>query len=194
LVNVKDVPPSLAHLKQGRNKSMAKNLFYLMDSEKPNAKFMVWAHNTHIANDTSRKTVGFHLRQKLGDKYYGLSLECNEGTFQTRVMLPDGYWAELKPDTLLPAAPLTLSWYLSQAVKNNAFINLRSPSSNSVIEKWLATPVNTTTGVYVFRGASQNYETRTLKGYYDGIVFIQHSTPVHPTKNALTRSARKIGF
>ncbi len=192
--NVNEIPASLSHLKQNRSESMAKNLFYLMDKEKPAAKFMVWAHNYHISTDTAEKTTGHYLQERLGNNYYALGFDCKEGTFQSRVLLPDGYWGELQADTIVTVQK-RLSWYLSQFTKKNAFINLRAPVSHLIVKKWLETPISVNSGWWKYRGADQNHEVRTLKGgYYDGIVYIERSTPVSPTKNALTRSANKIGF
>lgn len=192
--NVKETPSSLLHLKRNRSESMAKNLFYLMDKEKPAAKFMVWAYNWHISNDTAGKSTGYYLRQQLGNRYYALGLECKEGTFQTRVLQPDGYLAELKTDTILPGAAKSLTWYLSQADKGNAFFNFRSNVSNPVIKKWFETPIRFGAGTWLYRGAMQNQGTTLLRNKYDGIVYIERSTPVQPTKNALFRSEKKLGF
>jgi erythromycin esterase len=192
--SVQETPPSLLHLKQTRSSSMAKNLFYLMDKEKPAAKFMVWAYNWHISNDTAGKSTGYYVRQKLGSGYYALGFECNEGTFQTRVLQPDGYWAELKTDTILSGPSKSLTWYLSQVDKGNAFFNFRSGVTNPVIKKWFETPIRFGAGGWLFKGASQNQGTTFLRNKYDGILYIERSTPARPTINALKRSKEKIGF
>ena len=45
-----------------------------------------------------------------------------------------------------------------------------------------------------FDALLKNFETRELKGFYDGIIYIERSTPAQPTKNAIERSVNKIEF
>jgi erythromycin esterase len=192
-VNVKDVPASLSSKKLGRDDYMYQNMLYLMKKERQNTKFMFWAHNDHIANNEAEKKVGYHLRQRFGNKYYALGLECNQGTFQARVLLPDGYWGDLKEDTILPVQK-SVDWYLARTEKGNLFIDLRSTSSNLVVNTWLESPIRYGRGNWGYRGSNENFEIRKLKDFYDGILFIERSTPVRPTKNALARSKNRIGF
>jgi erythromycin esterase len=193
LANLKDPPPGLASPKLERYQYLGPNALYLIDKEKPGTKFMIWAHNFHIGNNAKERTLGFQLRQRLGPAYYALGLDCSQGTFQSRVMLPDSTWGELKADTLLPA-PKSVAWYLTQAKKGNLFIDLRAPASNPVVEKWLATPRRFVDGTWRYRGAKENYVILKPKDFYNGILFIERSTPAHPTQNARHRSANGIGF
>lgn len=192
-VNVEEVPPSLSHLKKTRSEFMADNLFYLLDKEKPSGKFMYWAHNYHISTDTAKKTTGYYLQKRLGNAYYGLAFHAKQGTFQTRVLLPDGFWGELKADTI-SSVPKSLEWYLSEAGLKDAFFHLRTTVPNAIVQKWLKVPIRINTGHWVYRGTSLNHESKILKGLYDGIVYIERSTPVRPTKNATSRSSKNIGF
>ena len=73
-------------------------------------------------------------------------------------------------------------------------VNSFQPSSNFVIDKWLESYIRFGRGNWIYRGAKENFEIKKLKGFYDGILFIERSTPVHPTKNALARSESRIGF
>ena len=194
LASLQETPPSLTSKKLGRNQYMAQNLLYLIEKEKPDTKFMVWAHNGHISNFVEEETVGAHLKKRFGNKYYALSLKCGQGTFRTRELLPDNFMGDLKADTILPAEK-SLGWYLSRVQKGNFFIDLRPASPNPVVEKWMATPIKFGSDGWVHNNAKQNnYETRKLKGLYDGIIFIEHSTPANPTKNTKYRSANRIGI
>ena len=195
---VNDLPSSLSSGKLARDDYMAQNMLYLLQTERQNTKFILWAHNDHISIDTVNyfpggKTVGFHLRQWFGDKYYALGLLCNEGTFTARVLLPDGYWGELKADTIM-SFQKSVTWHLEQTRKGNLFIDLRMASSNPVLDKWLDTPGKVGNGSWLYKGASENSKTQRIKGLLDGIIFIGHSTPSHPTRNAVASSAAKIGF
>jgi erythromycin esterase len=192
-VNVEDVPAALASKKLGRDEYMAQNLLYIMEKERPGTKFMIWQHDWHISKRPKDKTLGHLLQQTFGDKYYGISIQCSEGTFQSRVLMPDGMWGDLKADTLLPQQQ-SLGWHLAQTGKKILFINLRKPAPNPVVAKWLQTPIRFNEGHWGSRSAKENIDTGKIKELYDGILFIERSTPAHPTKNAMERSASRIGF
>jgi erythromycin esterase-like protein len=192
-VNVKDVPPALAANKLMRDEYMAQNLLYIMEKEMPNTKFMVWQHNWHISNRPDKKTLGYNLHQRLGTKYYGIGFECNEGLFMARELMPDGTWGDIKADTLLPVQK-SIAWYLLQTGKKKLFIHLRNTVSNPLVENWMETPIRFNVGGWLYRAAKENFDMDKVKDLYDGILFIERSTPVHPTKIAVERSKARIGF
>lgn len=189
------VPPSFASKKLDRVDYMWQNLLYIMEKERPNTRFMFWAHNYHISSngETDQKSVGYFLRQKLMDRYYALRLLSYEGTFQARELLPDNAWGDLTIDTLI-GVPKSINWHFVQTGKPYLFVDLRQAASNPVVNKWLDSPSSFSEGIWMHRKANENFEIRKLKGICDGIFFVQRSTPVHPTKNALARSKGRIGF
>lgn len=191
--NVKDVPPSFASKKSDRDEYMWQNMLYLMERERPNTKFMFWAHNYHVSSNDPVKSIGYFLRQKFHDRYYALGLECYEGTFQARELLPDNSWGDLKVDTLHVVSNST-NWHFAQIGSPYLFVDLRQASANPIVSKWLDTPSSFGEGNWINRSTKENFVIEKLKGLYDGIFFIQRSTPVHPTKNASARSKSRIGF
>ena len=196
--NIHDLPAPLAASRLARDEYMAQNLFYLMQHERPNTKFIAWAHNDHIEVDTvdyfpGGKTIGFHLRQRLGSKYYALGMICNKGTFTSRLLQSDGYWGALQADTIL-AFEKSFAWDLSQNGKANLLIDFRPSISDPFIDKWLDSPGKVGNGSWVYKGPNKNFKIQRLKSLFDGVIFIEQSTPSHPTTNALVRSNAKIGF
>lgn len=192
-VNVKDIPAALASNKLERDEYMAQNLLFIMDRERPGTKFIVWQHNSHVSKRSDPKLLGYYLQKELGDKYFSIGFECYEGTFLTRALLPDGFWGELKVDTILPV-PKSIGWYLKRTGKKKLFLDLRNAASNPLVDKWLETPIRFSRGNWMHRNASENFETLKLKGLYDGILFTERSTPTHPTKMAKAMSAARQGF
>ena len=192
LANIKDTTFSLSPPMLTRSQYMGQNVLYFLDKEPVGTKFMVWAHNGHIAHP-GLTNVGGRLKERLGDKYFALGFQCNEGIFLSRVQLPDSTWGDLVKDTIRPLEK-DLSWYFSRSNKGNAFIVLRSTASNPIIEKWLETPRKMNVGFWLYRGSAKNFATRSLKNYWDGVLFIERTTASHPTRNALVRSANRIGF
>jgi erythromycin esterase len=190
---VKNIPSSLMDDTLRRDDYMVKNLIYIIQNEQPNAKFIFWAHNGHVSNRSRDKTVGYYLRTAFGDKYYALGMECYQGTFGARELLPDGHWGLIKVDTLLPIEK-SVAWHLKQTGMGTIFVNWRSTYTNIVVDKWLDTPAKFANGGWAHRNTSENVETKKLKNAFDGILYIDLSTPTHPTANALARCKAGIGF
>jgi len=199
--NIKDTTLSfLPKPKQGRDEYMIENVRYLLDKAEPNTKFMLWAHHSHIgANNSFGINIGSYLKQRLGNSYYALDLDCNEGTFQSRVALPDGKFGELKTDTIPSGPEQSLSWYLSQVDKSPLFVDFSSIHGNPTVAKWLEKPKEFTWAGWAYGSDKQhkptpNHQDVSIKGYFDGVLFVERTTPARPTKNALERSTNKIGF
>jgi erythromycin esterase-like protein len=190
-----------------RSISMAENLMYLVDREGLEVKFVVWEHNSHIARDTwnvsdfrdtrnGSNLMGYQLRRKYGDGYYAFSIEFNQGSFQTRSLLPDNILGDLKEVTLPPAPEGSLPWYLSRTNVGNLILNLHAPVDNPVVEQWLHSPHKVYLVSWVNSGESQDdYITELeVKRFYDGIIFIDRTTATRPTANALKTAARREGL
>ncbi|MGB4773207.1 MAG: erythromycin esterase family protein [Chitinophagaceae bacterium] len=70
-----------------RDKVMAGNLFWLMDSVYPGKKIIIWAHNGHIGRTSSEgnpnKWMGQYISEKYKEKSYHIGLFAREGeTFE----------------------------------------------------------------------------------------------------------------
>lgn len=193
LANLKDPPSSLTSKKLGRDDYMGQILLYIIDNAKPGTKFIIVSHNDHVINDPVDNRVGHQLKQRFGDKYYALALNCYQGTYQSRIVLPDGYWAALKIDTI-PPLEKTINWYLHGTNIERFFIDLRSGLPDAIVEKWQETSQKFNNGRWRDRASDANYNYLVLKGSFDGILFIEQSTPAHPTRNTLERTSKKIGF
>ncbi|MEO7486111.1 MAG: erythromycin esterase family protein [Ferruginibacter sp.] len=199
--NIQDTTLSfLPKPKQGRDEYMIENVRNLLDKAELNTKFMVWAHHSHIAaNNSFGVGIGSYLKERLGNSYYALDLDCNEGTFRSRIVLPDGRFGELTADTIPSGPEQSLSWYLSQVDKSPLFVDLGSIQANPIVSKWLEKPKEITWAGWGYgtdkdNKPTPNHQNVLIKGYFDGVLFVERSTPTRPTKNALERSTNKIGF
>ncbi len=127
-----------------RSLSMAENLIYLVDQAGPDAKFVVWEHNSHIAKGVWKETdlwkeatiMGYQLRKKYGNKYYAFGLEVNQGSYQTRTFLSPNLLADLKSVTLPPAPEASWPWYLSKANDESLLLNFRGAFLPPEVESW----------------------------------------------------------
>jgi erythromycin esterase len=190
-IAVKEVPPAFAFQKKDRDDYQWENLNYLMSRARPGTKFMIWEHNGHVA--TRSPSVGSHLRQALGNGYYALGIAADTGTFQARVVTPEGFWAELKSDTLHHGGN-TLAELFNAAGSGQRFLDMRHSPRSEVLNAWSHSPVRLASGNWGYRGAAANFATFVVGEEFDGLMYIPHSTPVRPTRNALEQSARWIGF
>jgi erythromycin esterase len=179
--------------KDGRSMFMGQNLIYLIDRDKPGAKYVVWAHNAHVSLETpstGEPNWGHCLRERYGQGYFAFGFEFGQGSFQTRTAPGQGL-GDLKAVTLPPAPTGSWPWYLTQANRGDLILNLRTPAGNPAIEAWLNAPRRV-------RHANWGYDEKSTYGYdvnlrktYDGVIFIERTTPTRPTANALQTVARR---
>jgi erythromycin esterase len=180
-----------------RSPFMAENLLYLINHKEPNAKCVIWQHNVHISvmnPITGGLNFGHILREQYGDRYYALSLEFNQGACQGRELLPGRVYGDLIAITLPPAPARTLPWYLAGLDRGNAFINLRTPFHDPVVEEWFKRPQCLHSLGWIYDESKSPTIEVSLSNHYDGVVCIERTTPTRPTENALDNAARRVGL
>jgi erythromycin esterase len=182
VANTAEVP------QQSRSPFMADNLMYLLDQEKPDTRFVVWAHNGHIRMGQDWR-FGCRLKGKYGQRYYAFGFEFNQGAFQSRTQLSDTLLGDLKEITLPPAPAESLPWVLSHAHLGNLILDLRAPAGDPAIERWLHAPQIVHTANWVCPDGFQFNVEMSIAQEYDGIVFVERTTPTRPTANALKTAA-----
>ena len=93
---------------QMRDNSMAINALYHLNSE-PELKGIFWAHNGHVCKLSFNKFgtkkwsgwAGGYLKEVLGDGYFSLALEFDEGSF-------NAFYPDKTSDTVIEKNPYTL--------------------------------------------------------------------------------------
>ncbi len=179
-----------------RSLSMAENLIHLVEKAGPEAKFVLWQHNSHIAKDMWNGTtiMGYQLRQQYGDTYYSFALEFGQGSFQTRLKHPDNRLGELKTVSL-PAVPIhSMPWYLSQSNMGNIILDFRKPLDDVTVAQWLHTPQKMYLAGWVYDPNAKYIVELDVSRLYDGIIYIPTTTPTRPTPNALKSAAEGKGL
>ena len=94
---------------QMRDKSMALNALYDLETD-PDIKGIFWAHNGHVCklsfNEFGTKKwrgwAGGYLKEVLGDGYFSLALEFDEGSF-------NAYYPDKSSDNVIAKTPYTLN-------------------------------------------------------------------------------------
>ena len=181
----------------GRSQHMAGNLLHLIDRDSTGTKAVYWGHNFHVGVEASPdggQTFGHVLRQRFGDAYFALALEFGQGSFQTRAVQPDGVMGDLKEETLGPPLAGSLPWHLSRAGIDAFVVSLRTPTSDPIIEQWLAATLAAHAIGWASGDPASAYEPRAIGTAYDGIAFVQQATATRPTATALKIVERRKEF
>ena len=101
---------------------------------------------------------------------------------------------DLKAITLPPAPAGSLPWYLSRTNLGDLVLDLRAPAGDPAIERWLHTPQIVHTANWVCPDGFQFNVEMSIAQEYDGIVFVERTTPTRPTANALKTAAAREGL
>lgn len=195
---------NIAQKNSVRSQYKAENLMYLIDHERPDAKFFVWEHNEHISGKGKESQVvgdslinpylGYYLRKKYWDRYYAFGFDFNQASFQTRVLYPGQASGDLK-ESIVPSAPEgSFAWYLSRANLGDLMLDLRTPADNPVVERWLSTPQVVHQADWGYQDPSQVYTEVSIRRHYDGVIFFERTTATRPTANALEAVSRRERF
>jgi len=166
-----------------RSEFMAENLIYLLENDKPDAKYVVWAHNGHIANGPE-PSMGRCLRETYGTAYYAFGLEFHEGSFLSRTPLSPTQLGELREITLPPAPVKSWPWHLARTGLGNLIVDLRVAAGSPAAEAALRGPLGVYVGHWVCPEGFEFCVERDVMEAYDGVVFILRTTATRPTANA----------
>ncbi|MCI0392115.1 MAG: erythromycin esterase family protein [Acidobacteria bacterium] len=172
-----------------RDYYMAENIQYLMKTEGPGTKMVVWAHNGHIqtGNLGQLPAMGNYLRKFFGDAYYALGFSFNEGGFQARDMSQKGRGA-LSEFTLGPAPAGSIDWYFAQPGIANYIVDFRSAPKDGKVAQWLAStlPMRSIGSGFSTGWPQSNVMAPTvLKNHYDGMIFIAMTTRARPNPTGM---------
>jgi erythromycin esterase len=169
-----------------RDLYMADNFRRIVEREPAGTRFVVWAHNGHIAtgdDDGRYPTFGHHLRRFYGQNYYALGFSFNQGSFQSREAQPkDPKNRMLMSFTVGPASVNSVDWFLAQTGAKILFVDFRSSRKSAEIGEWLAAPhPMRSVGSMYAPGAEQNYFSPiTLGAEFDGLFFVDSANRARP--------------
>jgi erythromycin esterase len=168
-----------------RDKAMADNLEWILETEPPGTRVAIWAHNGHIARGGSdaMESMGTHLDRSLGDDYVVLGFAFNKGSFQaidwtqgrgkgrglrehTVGPAPEGHWGAAFARTGLPIFVL----------------DLRRIPSEGPVAGWFGVPHPMREIGAAFAGEEQMSHPVVLGDRYDGIIFVDETTRARPVK------------
>ncbi|MBN1221992.1 MAG: erythromycin esterase family protein, partial [Candidatus Aminicenantes bacterium] len=166
---------------------MAENIEYIMNSERPDARIVVWAHNGHISNSVwgmNFPAMGSHLKKILGEAYYALGFAFNRGSFQARLMDPESDQnGALIEFTVGPAPEGSVEWFLAKSGIDNFIIDLRRAPENGPIHHWLTSvhPLRFIGAAFSEKFGDKQFMVPTvLMDHFDGVAFFGRTSRARP--------------
>lgn len=166
-----------------RDLYMAENMARFVAAEPAGTRFIIWAHNFHVAAPPDAPyRFGTRLRAIYGAQYYALGFSFGEGGFQSRSMAPPKPTYTLTGFTDGPALEGSVDWYLTQAGRKSFWIDLRSAPPSGAVGDWLKRSVTMRSigSVYSPEAGPQYYAPVILRHNYDGLFFIDRTTRARP--------------
>jgi len=165
---------------------MADNFRRIVEREPAGTRFVVWAHNGHIAtgdNDGASPTFGHHLRNFYGEDYYALGFSFNQGSFQSREAQPKNPNNRmLMSFTVNPAPTDSVDWYLAQTGVKILLIDFRLSRKSTELTEWLAGPhpMRSVGSMYAAGSEQSSFSPITIGKEFDGLFFVDTTSRARP--------------
>lgn len=177
---------------QARDSCMSENVKWLMNLEGDSAKFVLWAHNGHIAKDymtSDGLTMGYFLRKHYMDNYYALGFDFCQGSFQSigaKVGLVEFHCTSKQNST---------GSVFAQAKPEIFFIDMAIAKKNQGMNRFLSDTIPSLFIGAVFSddNQEQNYVKRPLADMYDGLIFIRTTHRAEPNHGIETQAVADFG-
>lgn len=166
-----------------RDLYMAENMARFVAAEPVGTRFVVWAHNYHVAAPPEAPyRFGTRLRAIYGSQYYTVGFSFSEGGFQSRSFAPPKPTRALTGFIVGPASEGSLDWYLSQTGARSFWVDLRTAPVTGPVADWLKrpSPMRLIGSGFAPGFDAQNYAPVVPRQEYDGLFFINKTTRARP--------------
>ncbi|MEM9489765.1 MAG: erythromycin esterase family protein, partial [Myxococcota bacterium] len=167
---------------QVRDRAMADNLRWLLDTQPEGTKIVSWAHNSHVSHTSSGQVrpMGFFLREALGDDHVNFGFAFNEGSFQARDWT-QGYEnpGHLAAHTMGPAPAGNVGAELARVGFPIFVLDLRGPP-RGVVATWLGSSHPMRVVGSVFTNSQHMTSDTVLTEHFDGLIFVDRMTRARP--------------
>ena len=117
-----------------RERAMADNTLRTLEHYGPDSRAVVWAHNAHIAADSTAEPpmMGVHLRQQLRSGYLAIGSILERGSYQAWDAKVNG----LNVFMIAPAAAGSIESTLADAGRPIAILDLRTLPESGAAAEW----------------------------------------------------------
>jgi erythromycin esterase-like protein len=177
-----DQPFSLAY-NITRDRYLAENISWLLESAEHDARMVVWAHNDHIANNNGAgqyPRMGLYLKEEYRDAYIIIGLTTYQGTFtsltQTANPQPIVYDLPLAPHN-------SFNHYLHAAGIPLFMLDLHLGQAGETETEWLFSEQRFLRLGNIFIDKLEHYYPFShLAEYYDFLFYVDTTTHSNPLK------------
>ena len=164
-----------------RDNYMADNFQRLVRREPAATRFIVWAHNQHVATAGRPPTLGSRLREAYGGAYYAVGLSFNQGSFQAVEAKPkDPQKAGLESFSVSPSLEGSVDWYLAETKAKIGFVDLRLAAKDRTMSEWMSAPHPMRAIGSTYDGKNENYRPVVLQGELRRTVLHRLDNPCAP--------------
>jgi erythromycin esterase-like protein len=163
-----------------RDQFMAENVQQILDET--GGPVVMWGHNGHVANNEDEGAMGYLLKQELGEEVYLLGFEFHHGHFADR-------WLNVQTFELGDAPRTYYAHALAPLDADILFLNFENPT----LEQWASQPHaahDIGAGFIQGRFFPSRASRTPWATLYDGVIFIEESTPSQVVEREPTEPER----
>jgi erythromycin esterase len=181
--------------REWRDYYMASNFLDLTAHDPPGTKYVLWAHNGHVAINPKGainggvRPFGSYLKAAFGDRYYAFGFSFSSGGFQAMEFDSTGTMKGLQEFTARPAREKSLDGYLARTGQSIAVFNFRNAALPENVRSFLYQPQETRNfGSGTRRDwVDQMYDSVVPAETYDGMIFISTTRRAIPTATGMRK-------
>lgn len=174
---------------EARDRSMAENVRWIVEHEGPEAKVVVWAHNSHVARQPA-PWMGHWLAGWFGDDYLAFGFSFDRGSFQARARLGtqvvDGRPA-LEEHTVGSADRSSIDGLLARAGLPLFALSLRDLPEKGPVSRWMRRDHLMRSIGSMYGPQHEVYKQVALSKHFDAILFFETVSRARP--NPLTQQS-----
>lgn len=184
-----------------RDAFMAENIAWT--HENIGGKEVAWAHDGHIATvpyDPQHKNMGSFLQQRFGQRYLAVGFSVYEGAFEGAPDINHQLPTDYRDCTIPPPPVESYNKMLGMVDKERFVVDLRHAPDEGLVGQWLEGPHGFFEQGFICNDQidSQAYTPLSLRGAFDVLIHIQHTTGSHilipPAQQAQVRASSIIKF
>ena len=165
-----------------RDRSMADNVEWILETEPPGTRVVLWAHNGHVSRRGGIQ-MGSHLSERLGEDYVNVGFAFNAGSFQAKDgnRLPASGTGPVE-HTVGPAPEETIGATFSRTGHPIFALDLRNLPDEGVVGKWFSRPHPMRQIGAVFFSEDRMLSPIVLQQNFDAVIFVDRTTRARPVR------------
>lgn len=171
---------------RARDEAMAENISWILDHESAD-KIAIWGHNAHIKRGNAANgaigidapSMGEHLHQRYGQRYYALGFEFGQGSFRAHSLADN----EFRIHTIESPPSGSIPDVFGTVDESRFIFELDQVSTGSALADWLETNPERHMIVGSYDEDPVEYVESNLGDSFDGLAFIAETTPTTPTEH-----------